>query len=130
MSTPLSVDFPSDLDDPIPSRGEVLSPSHLTLHQFGSRFLPHTTSPMRCLLPILNDTLLLIGHDDGLSVLNMFPKEWTENGLVEHGPSDAQIHHIWVGEGSVAVLYVYILHGLILFAQSSPINPARIREYW
>ncbi|KAI0092397.1 hypothetical protein BDY19DRAFT_924063 [Irpex rosettiformis] len=99
LSTPASVDFPSDVDDPIPSRGEVLSPSHLALHQFGSRFLPHTTSPIRCLLPILNDTLLLVGHDDGLSVLDMFPKEWTDRGLIEHGPNEAQVHHIWVGEG-------------------------------
>lgn len=81
--------------------GELLSPSRLNLHHFGSRFLPHTTAPIRCLLPLLNDSLLLIGTDDGLSVLNMFPKEWTDHGLMEKGPNDAEAHHIWVGEGYV-----------------------------
>ncbi|KAI0698561.1 hypothetical protein BC835DRAFT_1268782 [Cytidiella melzeri] len=99
VPTPASSVFPQDSEDPAPSIGEVLSPTHLAVHQFGSRFLPHTTSPIRCLLPILNDSLLLIGHDDGMSVLNMFPKEWTDKGLSEHGPNDAQVHHIWVGEG-------------------------------
>ena len=45
--------------------------------------------------------MLLIGHDDGLSVLNMFPKEWSDEGLTERGPNDAQAHHILTGEGSV-----------------------------
>ena len=106
---PFTFPVEDEPDDPAPSRGEVLSPSHLALHQFGSRFLPHTTAPIRCLLPILNDTLLLIGHDDGLSVLDMFPKEWTDRGLIEHGPNEAQVHHIWVGEGSVTTLPDFII---------------------
>ena len=85
--------------EPLPLIGEVISPSRLKLHHFGSRFLPHTTAPIRCLLPILGETLLLIGHDDGLSVLNMFPKEWTDSGLAEKGPNDAEAHPVWVGEG-------------------------------
>ncbi|KAL4247127.1 hypothetical protein ABKN59_001309 [Abortiporus biennis] len=84
---------------PSASIGEPILPSRLQVHQFGSRFLPHTTSPIRCLLPILGDRLLLIGHDDGLSVLDMYPKEWTETGLVERGPNDAEARPIWVGEG-------------------------------
>ncbi|KIP04906.1 hypothetical protein PHLGIDRAFT_177949 [Phlebiopsis gigantea 11061_1 CR5-6] len=86
-------------DGPQPSVGEVLSPTRLQLHQFGSRFLPHTSSPIRCLLPVLGDNMLLIGHDDGLSVLNMFPKEWSDEGLDEKGPNEAEAHHILKGEG-------------------------------
>ncbi|OCH94266.1 hypothetical protein OBBRIDRAFT_747898 [Obba rivulosa] len=78
---------------------EQLSPSHLHLYNFGSRFLPHSIAPIRCLLPLLNDHLLLIGHDDGLSVLDMFPREWNEEGLVQTGPADAVARPIWQGEG-------------------------------
>lgn len=45
--------------------------------------------------------MLLIGHDDGLSVLNMFPKEWSDEGLDEKGPNEAEAHHILKGEGWV-----------------------------
>jgi len=69
------------------------------MFQFGSRFLPHTTSPIRCLLPLLSDKLLLIGHDEGLSVLDMFPQEWTETGgIAIKGPDEAQARLIWRGE--------------------------------
>ncbi|KZT05574.1 uncharacterized protein LAESUDRAFT_655698 [Laetiporus sulphureus 93-53] len=86
---------PSLLAELIP---ETIFPSHLKLCQFGSRFLPHATAPIRCLLPILNDQVLLIGHDNGLSVLDMYPHEWTETGLVKKGPADAEVRHIWEGE--------------------------------
>ncbi|KAF7789346.1 hypothetical protein EIP86_000290 [Pleurotus ostreatoroseus] len=29
----------------------------------------------------------------------MFPKEWTDHGLIEKGPNDAEVHRIWAGEG-------------------------------
>lgn len=45
--------------------------------------------------------MLLVGHDDGLSVLNMYPKEWTDGGLIQRGPNDAEAHHILTGEGLV-----------------------------
>ncbi|OBZ70500.1 hypothetical protein A0H81_09681 [Grifola frondosa] len=96
VSPPAHTQFPPP---PAPLIPEPLSPSHLQLYQFGSRFLPHTNSPIRCLLPLSNDHLLLIGHDDGLSVLDMFPREWTDDGLVEKGPSDAVAKLIWEGEG-------------------------------
>lgn len=44
------------------------------------------------------DRLLLIGHDEGLSVLDMFPQEWTESGLSFKGPDEAQARSIWQGE--------------------------------
>jgi hypothetical protein len=80
---------------------KVLTPSHLLLNHFGSRFIPHTRSPIRCLLPLPNERLLLIGTDDGLSVLNLFPSEWTEHGLTQKGPHDAHSRVIWTGEGCV-----------------------------
>ncbi|KAH7931183.1 hypothetical protein BV22DRAFT_1101159 [Leucogyrophana mollusca] len=84
---------------PSPLPGELLSPTHLRLHQFGSRFLPHCTSPIRCLLPLQSDRLLLIGHDRGLSVLNMYPQEWAETGgIMQKGPDEAQSRPIWTGE--------------------------------
>lgn len=82
---------------PFPSKG--LPPTHLRVNQFGSRFLPHTTSPIRCLLPIESDRFMLIGHDEGLSVLDMFPQEWTEDGNISvKGPDEAQARLIWRGE--------------------------------
>ncbi|KAI9574412.1 hypothetical protein HD554DRAFT_2010541 [Boletus coccyginus] len=80
---------------------EALLPTHLQLHQFGSRFLPHTTSPIRCILPINRDRLLLIGTDNGLSVLDMYPMEWASDGnvgIVHKGPGDAQARVVWSGE--------------------------------
>ncbi|KAK7696205.1 hypothetical protein QCA50_000858 [Cerrena zonata] len=94
IATPTNKHLP-----PTPSVGESLSPTHCQVHNFGSRFLPHSTAPIRCLLPILGNRLLLIGHDDGLSVMDMFPREWGEHGLVEKGPNDAEARPIWVGEG-------------------------------
>lgn len=75
-----------------------MTPSHLRVNQFGSRFLPHSTAPIRCVLPLLADRFVLIGHDDGLSMLNMFPKEWTDDGLSDNGPAGAQAKVIWEGE--------------------------------
>lgn len=81
---------------------QAISPTHLNLYNFGSRFLPHTTSPIRCLLPLNNHHMLLIGHDDGLSVLDMFPTHFPEHDEPEKGPSDAVAKLIWEGEGWVS----------------------------
>lgn len=98
-SRPFVSRTPSPPLSPIPFVSQRLSPTHLKISHFGSRFLPHTTSPIRCLLPIECDRLLLIGHDEGLSVLNMFPQEWTENGVLSiKGPDEAQSRLIWQGE--------------------------------
>ncbi|CAL1700203.1 unnamed protein product [Somion occarium] len=98
-SLPIAIPIVQKHLPPTPSVGESLSPTHLELHSFGSRFLPHTTAPIRCLLPILGDRILLIGHDDGLSVMDMYPNEWGERGLIAKGPNDAAAHPIWNGEG-------------------------------
>lgn len=79
----------------LPAPGEPIPASHLRLFNFGSRFLPHTTSQIRCLLPILGDRLLLIGHDEGLSVLNIFPNGDSPDASF----ADAKMKSIWEGEG-------------------------------
>lgn len=92
---------------------ETLIPTHLQVHQFGSRFLPHTTSPIRCVLPLQRDRLLLIGTDKGLSVMNMYPVEWANGegdqvGIIQKGPSEAQALTIWTGEAYVrSVLHLH-----------------------
>ncbi|KAI0776186.1 hypothetical protein BD413DRAFT_688386 [Trametes elegans] len=78
---------------------EPIPPSRLQLYNFGSRFLPHTTSPIRCLLPLGNHHLVLIGHDNGLSVLDMFPHDWSDEEGAQKGPADAEAKLIWEGEG-------------------------------
>jgi hypothetical protein len=105
-SIPVQPDELLEYDPSLPIVGESLRPAHLAHHQFGSRFLPHTTSPIHALLPLLGGRLLLIGHEDGLSVLNMFPQEWADVGLQTRGPGEAQVHPIWTGEGSV-ILFSY-----------------------
>ena len=91
--------IPSPPLSPLPFVSQRLSPTHLKISHFGSRFLPHTTAPIRCLLPLESDRLLLIGHDEALSVLNMFPQEWTETGVLSiKGPDEAQARLIWQGE--------------------------------
>lgn len=84
---------------------EHLSPTHLSIYHFGSRFLPHSTAPIRCILPLQHDRLLLIGTDVGLSVLNMFPAKWADEtspdgvtGIIQKGPADAQARVMWIGE--------------------------------
>ncbi|KAI6127459.1 hypothetical protein EDD16DRAFT_287411 [Pisolithus croceorrhizus] len=82
---------------------ETLLPTHLQVHHFGSRFLPHTTSPIHCVLPLQRDRLLFIGTDKGLSVMDMYPVEWANGvdgniGIVQKGPSEAQARAIWTGE--------------------------------
>ncbi|KAG7097401.1 hypothetical protein E1B28_004751 [Marasmius oreades] len=84
---------------PLPSVSNQLRPTHLNMHSFGSRFLPHSKSRIRCLLPLLGDRILLIGHDNGLSVLDIFPREWTDSGGISlKGPDEAHALPIWNGE--------------------------------
>ncbi|KAF8528840.1 hypothetical protein BU17DRAFT_79995 [Hysterangium stoloniferum] len=76
------------------STSQCLPPSHLRLHTFGSRFLPHSEHPILCLLPICDDTKLLIGHADGLSVLDMYPEVVSS----ELGPREPRRRDIFHGE--------------------------------
>ncbi|KAG5648735.1 hypothetical protein DXG03_000082 [Asterophora parasitica] len=91
----------------LPFIGERLAPTHLKVSQFGSKFLPHTKSQIRCLLPLESDRLLLIGHDEGLSVLDMFPQEWSDSGgITIKGPDEARARLIWQGERRLSLLEV------------------------
>jgi hypothetical protein len=79
--------------------GTTLSPTHLRLNNFGSRFLPHSTAEIRCLFPLPGDRFLLIGHDEGLSVLDMFPQERNNEGVVKQkAPNEAKVFPIWRGD--------------------------------
>lgn len=93
--------------------GQVLDPSHLVMTHFGSRFLAHSQSQIHTILPLMGDRLLLFGHDDGLSVLNMFPQDWGEDGLVSKGPADAQVLPIWEGEPYATCSLYVIEHNLM-----------------
>ena len=86
---------PSPTGLPLVPSGEPVLPSHVKVHQFGSRFLPHTTYPLNALLPLMNDRLLLIGHDNGLSVLDMC----ASGSPGTSSTADAQVRPIWEGEG-------------------------------
>jgi hypothetical protein len=78
---------------------------HLKMHHFGSRFLPHSTTPIRCLLPLQADCLLPIGHDKGLSGLDMYPQDWNDSGGIDlKGPEDAAMRPIWEGESMFQML--------------------------
>ncbi|KIJ69866.1 hypothetical protein HYDPIDRAFT_77816 [Hydnomerulius pinastri MD-312] len=95
--------IPAPASEPARTTSETLAPTHLQVHQFGSRFLPHSTSPIRCVLPIQRDHLLLIGTDKGLSVLDMYPAEWANGddgnvGIIHKGPNEAQARVVWTGE--------------------------------
>jgi hypothetical protein len=101
---PASVQEPESPPTPTPTPfiGKMITPGHLRMNHFGSRFLPHSTLPIQCLLPLMRDRLLLIGHNNGLSVLDMYPEERVETGgISHHGPAEAKAWPIWRGERSV-----------------------------
>ncbi|KDQ20517.1 hypothetical protein BOTBODRAFT_169263 [Botryobasidium botryosum FD-172 SS1] len=84
--------------------GEDMSPCHLSIHQFGSRFISHSSSPINTILPILSDKLILIGTREGLFVLDVLPslhgggqgfRLGQNAGLLD----DARPRQIWSGEG-------------------------------
>ncbi|KAH8834525.1 hypothetical protein DL96DRAFT_1456391 [Flagelloscypha sp. PMI_526] len=84
----------------VPLAVKPLDQTNLKLAQFGSRFLPHSTSQIRCILPIPGTPLILIGSDDGLSVLDMYPQEWKDGEIIDvHGPNEARAKPIWIGQG-------------------------------
>ncbi|TEB30024.1 hypothetical protein FA13DRAFT_1792510 [Coprinellus micaceus] len=86
-------------DIPLPFVSQAIQPTHLKINHFGSRFLPHATSQIRCILPLLSHRLLLVGHDEGLSVMDMFPQDWTGNGDISvKQPNEAQSYLVWRGE--------------------------------
>ncbi|KAF8681425.1 hypothetical protein RHS04_03078 [Rhizoctonia solani] len=73
----------------------------LSVAHFGSRFIPHSNSPIATLLPIgADDRFLLMGTDRGLSVLDVLP---AFHGAPTSNPArvleEAKPRNIWTGEG-------------------------------
>ncbi|KAJ7756727.1 hypothetical protein B0H14DRAFT_3599178 [Mycena olivaceomarginata] len=100
---------------PLPPVSTVLRPTHLKMPHFGSRFPPHSTTPIRCLLPLQADRLLLIGHDEGFSVLEMYPQDWNDSGGIDlKGPEDAAVRLIWEGESVFQMLELNHTSGVVL----------------
>jgi hypothetical protein len=109
---------------PLPPVSTVLRPTHLKMHHFGSRFLPHSTTPIRCLLPLQADRLLLIGHDEGLSVLDMYPQDWNDSGGIDlKGPEDAAVRPIWEGESVFQMLELNHTSSVVLMLVSHSTLP-------
>ncbi|KZW04141.1 hypothetical protein EXIGLDRAFT_16516 [Exidia glandulosa HHB12029] len=93
--THLSTESAASVQDTVAApTGERLDPCHLSLHTFGSRFIPHSHAPIKAVLPVLGDRYVLIGHEDGLDVLDMFPDESFEGNT-----QDARRREVWRGEG-------------------------------
>ncbi|CUA69104.1 hypothetical protein RSOLAG22IIIB_03782 [Rhizoctonia solani] len=73
----------------------------LSVVHFGSRFIPHSNSPIAALLPIgADDRFLLIGTERGLAVLDVLP---AFHGAPTSNPArileEAKPRDIWTGEG-------------------------------
>lgn len=111
--------YPADPVSYPPQRlsiGERIPRSHASIHNFGSRFIPHATSTIHTILPIMTEHLLLLGTDEGLSILDLLPGQ---RGLappsIGSSLADANARPIWRGEA------VYQL--ALLEASLSSTNP-------
>lgn len=85
-----------------------LGPTSLSVYQFGSRFLPHSTSPIRSLVPLLDDRYLLVGSSEGLGVVDIFPESEpfnAENSTLLHALEGAKRKEMWTGERSFEYLF-------------------------
>lgn len=86
------------------SAGKLLDPTHLSLLEYGSRFLPHSKDPIKCALPLPSLKLILIGTTSGLSVLDVEPAlhgsqaTSAPNVAAINTPVDAVSMPIWTGE--------------------------------
>ena len=90
--------------------GQSLEPCQLALQNFGSRFLPHSKEPITAALPLMGDRYLLIGHEEGLDVLDMMPDD-----SYEGNPRDARTRAVWRGERQVMLTVCFVSRGLMLF---------------
>jgi hypothetical protein len=106
------------MDVQIPMVPLATDPTWLLIHRFG----PLATSQIRCMLPVLGGRMLLIGHDDGLSVLDLFPRLTTDDENFTNGPSSlkrSEYRAIWRGETYVTTETHF---GLSLFDQKKLLN--------
>ncbi|CAE6468462.1 unnamed protein product [Rhizoctonia solani] len=101
---PPAYSLPSErLATPPPTSAPVTRPIArcLSVVHFGSRFIPHSNSPIAALLPIgADDRFLLIGTERGLAVLDVVP---AFHGAPTSNPArileEAKPRDIWTGEG-------------------------------
>ena len=85
---------------------EQLGDTRLSVYQFGSRFIPHSATPIKSIVPLLDDRFVLMGGMDGLGVLDIFPDNSTlsvEDASMLHALEGATRRDLWAGEA-----YVYI----------------------
>jgi hypothetical protein len=80
-----------------------IGPSHLSVHEFGSRFVPHSTLPIHTLLPLPTSHYILIGDYEGLGMLDIFPEDdpisAEANVAYIHALEAAKRRDLWFGEG-------------------------------
>ncbi|KAG8885898.1 hypothetical protein FRB97_009060 [Tulasnella sp. 331] len=100
-----SLTFTPELSTPTSSTsvGERLEPSNLSLHLFGSRFLPHTPDPINCVLPLPSLKIILVGTKTGLHVLDVYPSLHSQSPLSVTGTpaqtlADTVSIPVWNGE--------------------------------
>lgn len=87
---------------------ERLGPTSLSIYRFGSRFLPHSVAPIRSLIPLMDDRLLIIGSSEGAAVLDIFPENESlsadNNSALLHALEGAKRKDMWTGERFVSLL--------------------------
>ncbi|KAG8802115.1 hypothetical protein FRB91_010667 [Serendipita sp. 411] len=75
--------------------------TRLSIYEFGSRFIPHSASPIRSLISLLDDRYLLLGGPDGLGFLDVFPENQlmaADSDSIVHPLEGAKRRDIWTGE--------------------------------
>jgi hypothetical protein len=120
------------------SSGHRIACSSASLHNFGSRFIPHSTSRINALLPILSDRFLLLGTDDGLSVLDLLPGSHggQENGSGAWNLGDSKARVIWKGDAIYQLVLLEasptdttgILQGVVLALVGYASGPSESRK--
>ena len=77
--------------------------AHLSVHEFGSRFVPHSNLPIQALLPLPSTHYLLMADSEGLAMLDTIPEDGPisaeANVAYVHALEAAKRRDLWFGEG-------------------------------
>jgi len=77
--------------------------AQLSVHEFGSRFVPHSTFPIHALLPLPGTHFLLLGGSEGLGMLDIIPEDGPisaeANVAYVHALEAAKRRDLWFGDG-------------------------------
>jgi hypothetical protein len=77
--------------------------THLSVHEFGSRFVPHSILPIQALLPLPSTHYLLVADSEGLAMLDIIPEDGPisaeANVAYVHALEAAKRRDLWFGEG-------------------------------